>query len=123
MVDFEEKISRLELELTSQREKIHFFTEINSRLEETLNRFQALMEERRNDVSQDVRELHDRIDAIEDSISSQFAGLRTEMREQHEVARQKIEDLNRWRWILLGGASVLGWLASHLSLGTLFGGK
>lgn len=123
MIDFDDKVSRIELEMASLREKINFFAEINLRLEATLNRFQNMMEERRDDINIDIRDIHSRIDSIEDLINEHVSELENSMRNHYEEERTKIEDLNRWRWILLGAATVLGWLISHLSLGSLFGDK
>ena len=30
--------------------------------------------------------------------------------------KQKIEDLNKWRWLVMGGAVVVGWLLSKMGL-------
>jgi hypothetical protein len=40
--------------------------------------------------------------------------MREDMSRQHEVENKKIEELNRWRWIVLGGAAVVGWIISKL---------
>jgi len=42
--------------------------------------------------------------------------LREEMAAQHEIEKQKIEDLNKWRWIVIGGAAVVGWILSRVGL-------
>jgi hypothetical protein len=42
--------------------------------------------------------------------------LREEMAAQHAVEKQKIEELNRWRWLVMGGAVVIGWILSKLGL-------
>jgi hypothetical protein len=40
------------------------------------------------------------------------------MRKNHEEEKRKIEDLNKWRWIVVGAAGVVGWLISKL--GSIF---
>ena len=46
----------------------------------------------------------------------EIKALRQEMKEQHAVEKQKIEDLNKWRWLVMGGAVVVGWLLSKMGL-------
>ena len=36
--------------------------------------------------------------------------LKNEMARQHEKENSKIDDLNKWRWLVMGGAGVLGWI-------------
>jgi hypothetical protein len=38
--------------------------------------------------------------------------MRAEMRAHHELEKRKIEDLNRWRWLVMGGVAVITWLAA-----------
>jgi hypothetical protein len=46
----------------------------------------------------------------------EIKALRQEMKLHHEVEKQKIEDLNKWRWLVMGGAVVIGWILSKLGL-------
>ena len=109
MIDFESKLSKIETEVAAMREKISFFSVIYEKFDRTLDK----LEKQHND---ELREVHNKIEEIEVSIMDEIKALRQEMKEQHQVEKQKIEDLNKWRWIVMGGAVVVGWILSKMGL-------
>ena len=109
MVDFESKLSKIETEVAAMREKISFFSVIYEKFDRTLDK----LEKQHND---ELREVHNKIEEIEVSIMDEIKALRQEMKEQHQIEKQKIEDLNKWRWIVMGGAVVVGWILSKMGL-------
>jgi ribosomal 50S subunit-associated protein YjgA (DUF615 family) len=109
MVDFENKLSKIETEVAAMREKISFFSVIYEKFDRTLDK----LEKQHND---ELREVHNKIEEIESSIMDEIKALRQEMKQHHEVEKQKIEDLNKWRWLVMGGAVVIGWIISKLGL-------
>jgi predicted RNase H-like nuclease (RuvC/YqgF family) len=109
MIDFESKLSKIETEVAAMREKISFFSVIYEKFDRTLDK----LEKQHND---ELREVHKKIEEIEVSIMDEIKALRHEMKEQHQVEKQKIEDLNKWRWIVIGGAAVVGWILSRVGL-------
>ena len=109
MVDFESKLSRIETEVAAMREKISFFSVIYEKFDRTLDK----LEKQHND---ELREVHNKIEEIEVSIMDEIKALRQEMKHNHEIEKQKIEDLNKWRWLVMGGAVVIGWILSQLGL-------
>ena len=109
MVDFESKLSKMESEVAAMRERISFFSVIYEKFDRTLDK----LERQHND---ELREVHKKIEEIEVSIMDEIKSLRKDMADQHEVEKQKIEDLNKWRWIVIGGAAVVGWILSRVGL-------
>ena len=109
MIDFENKLSKIETEVAAMREKISFFSVIYEKFDRTLDK----LEKQHND---ELREVHRKIEEIEVSIMDEIKTLRQEMKEQHEVEKKKIEDLNKWRWLVMGGAVVIGWILSKMGL-------
>ena len=109
MVDFESKLSKIETEVAAMREKISFFSVIYEKFDRTLDK----LEKQHND---ELREVHKKIEEIEVSIMDEIKALRHEMKEQHQVEKQKIDDLNKWRWLVMGGAVVIGWVLSKMGL-------
>ena len=107
MVDFESKLSKIETEVAAMREKISFFSVIYEKFDRTLDK----LEKQHND---ELREVHKKIEEIEISIMDEIKSLRQEMKEQHQIEKEKIEEINRWRWIVMGGAAVVGWLFSNV---------
>jgi ElaB/YqjD/DUF883 family membrane-anchored ribosome-binding protein len=98
--------------LAAIKEKTTFFTVIYNKFDSTLDKLHELMEERRSDTNDDLKDVYRKIEGVENKIMSEIEKMREDMRAQHDVERKKIEDLNKWRWLVVGGASVLGWLLS-----------
>ena len=107
MIDFEARVNKLESEVAAMREKISFFSVIYEKFDKTLEK----LDERQ---VEDRRELQTMIDSLRDDIMIELKSLREEMIRQHEAENKKIEDLNRWRWLVLGASAVIGWLGSKL---------
>lgn len=112
MNDFESRLARVEVDLAAIKEKTTFFTVIYNKFDSTLDKLHELMEERRSDTNDDLKDVYRKIEGVENKIMSEIEKMRADMRAQHDIERKKIEDLNKWRWLVVGGASVLGWLLS-----------
>ncbi len=91
------------------REKVSFFSVIYEKFDRTLDK----LDER---TIEDKRELQAMMDDLRTDLVQEMKALREEMAAQHAVEKQKIEDLNKWRWLVMGGAVVVGWLISKLGL-------
>ena len=76
-------------------------------------------------VKQDIKELHSRITTgnreITDHIDRKIDDLAKSDEDQHNVMGKKIDGmkeridmLERWKWMIVGGAIVLGYLMGHL---------
>jgi predicted nucleic acid-binding Zn-ribbon protein len=76
-------------------------------------------------VKQDIKELHSRITTgnreITDHIDRKIDDLARSDEEQHTVMSKKIDGLGsridlleRWKWMIVGGAIVVGYLMGHL---------
>jgi vacuolar-type H+-ATPase subunit I/STV1 len=111
------RISQLEIELSAVKEKISFFSVIYSKFDATLEKVQTMIENRRQDTNDDLKEVYDRIDMVETKIMNEIKRLREDMLDQHEIEKRKIEDLNKWRWIVMGAAAVVGWIVSKMFTG------
>jgi uncharacterized coiled-coil protein SlyX len=107
MIDFETRLGKLETEVAAMREKVSFFTVIYDKFDKTLDR----LDER---TIEDKRELQAMMDNLRNDLLDELKALREDMARQHEIENKKIEDLNRWRWIVMGGAAVVGWVISKM---------
>jgi chromosome segregation ATPase len=87
-------------------------------------------DERRMD---DIKELHSRITTgnreIMDKLDEKIDALAKADKEQHEALKKSMDDvkgrvdvLERWRWMIVGGAVVIGYMMSHLSVFSKFFG-
>ena len=109
MIDFEARLSKIETEVAAMREKVSFFSVIYEKFDKTLEK----LDERQND---DRKELQAMMDELRVDLLQEIKALREDMAEQHNVEKQKIEDLNKWRWLVMGGAVVVGWILSKMGL-------
>jgi hypothetical protein len=91
------------------REKVSFFSVIYEKFDRTLDK----LDER---TIEDKRELQAMMDDLRTDLVQEMKSLREEMAAQHAIEKQKIEDLNKWRWLVMGGAVVVGWLLSKMGL-------
>jgi len=109
MIDFEARLSKIETDVAAMKEKVSFFTVIYEKFDKTLDK----LDER---TIEDKKELQSMMDDLRTDLLQEMKSLREEMAAQHAVEKQKIEELNRWRWLVMGGAVVIGWILSKLGL-------
>ena len=114
MIDFEEKLSKLESEVAAMKEKVSFFSVIYGKFDSTLDKMEKQIEDRRQDTNEDLRDVYKKIENIEESLMQEIKALREDMKRQHEIENKKIDELNRWRWIVVGGAAVVSWMISRM---------
>lgn len=78
-------------------------------------------------VKQDIKELHSRITTgnreIMDKLDEKIDELAKSDKEQHEAlkgsmdkVKERVDVLERWRWMIVGGAIVVGYLIGHMDL-------
>ena len=101
---------------------------------ERIAKLEAQMEDLKTDVADvksDIKELHSRITTttreITDHIDTKIDALAKSDKEQHEVMtktmtsiKERVDILERWRFIIVGGAIVLGYLIGHLDFFSKF---
>jgi type I site-specific restriction-modification system R (restriction) subunit len=78
------------------------------------------MDKRRLETEDDIREIHDRIDAVLDKMSDsnekimdEFKALRSEMSDHNKKEKESLDKLLQWKWTVAGGIIVISWLISH----------
>lgn len=101
---------------------------------ERLAKVEAQVESLKEDVKDaraDIKELHSRITTttreITDHIDKKIDNLAQADAEQHKVMGEKMDEINkrvtileRWRFMIVGGAIALGYLISHLEIFSKF---
>ena len=97
---------------------------------ERVARLEAQVEGIKDDVAavkQDIKELHSRITTgnreIMDKLDEKIDELAQSDKEQHEVMtktmnaiKDRVDILERWRWMIVGGAIVFGYVTGHMGL-------
>lgn len=109
MIDFESRLSKIETEVAAMREKVSFFSVIYEKFDKTLEK----LDERQND---DRKELQAMMDELRVDLLQEIKLMRDEAAAQHAAQQKKIDELNKWRWVVMGGAMVVGWILSKLGL-------
>lgn len=105
MIDFENRLSKIEMDVAAMKEKVSFFSVIYEKFDKTLDK----LDERQID---DKKEINEMMSELQTNIMDEIRALRNDMAKQHELERQKIEDLNKWRWIVVGAAGLVAWIVS-----------
>lgn len=105
MVDFESRLSKMEADVAAMKEKVSFFSVIYEKFDRTLDKLdQRQLEDR--------KEINEMMSTLQTTIMQEIKALREDMARQHNLERQKIEDLNKWRWIVVGAAGLVAWVVS-----------
>ena len=79
------------------------------------------------DVKSDIKELHSRITTgnreIMDKLDEKIDALAKSDKEQHETlkssmdkVKERVDFLENWKWMIVGGAIVIGYLVGHSDL-------
>ena len=119
LIRLDTDINALKVEVGALREKVSFFNVIYSKFDDTLTKVQAVMEDRRSETNEDLRDVYQKIQDTETKIMDEIKALRLEMTNKRESENSKInnkiESLDKWRWQMMGGAAVVGFLFSKLA--------
>lgn len=101
----------------------------------SINRMLAVQESRvdsqEKSLSQNVEIIHDRISDHREEVSveiekshnkimSEIKALREDQQSHHKQMNERLNKLEQWRWTVVGGAVVIGFLASKLPWNALF---
>ncbi len=106
-MDFESRLSKMETEVAAMKEKVSFFSVIYEKFDKTLEK----LDQR---TLEDKKEIQMMMDELRTDLVQEMKVMREEAQRQHEAQQRKIEDLNKWRWLVVGGAAVVGWIISKL---------
>ena len=84
------------------------------------------MDKRRLETEDDIAEIHLRVDTVleklqesEMRIMNEIKGLKDTMGKHVETSKSQYEQLNKWKWSIVGGILVLTWLISKVNVDTI----
>lgn len=102
----------------------------------------AILESQMGNVNASVQRLDERMEGQYTALHSRISDMRDDLRaeidkkndqmiamlkehmdaelEHHEAMRDKITSIEKWRWMIMGGAIVIGYVLAHLKLEKLF---
>ena len=108
--------------IASLAEKFDLAIDKLSAVSVTVDKMLAVHETRLQNNEQQREILHQRISDMKKEITEEFKSLKEENRKQHSQTNERLEKLERWRWFVVGVATVIGFsLAQMESLGKIFG--
>jgi len=113
--ELQTKINSMEVELTALREKVSFFHVIYGKFDVTLGKIQEMIENRRYENNEDIKEVYLRLSESEQRILQEIKAIREDMKDMNERYNQRISELDRWKWMLMGGAIVVGWILARVA--------
>lgn len=123
-------IEKLE-ELTASMTKILSLheqkLEYHERKDQDLDR---LIELRRSELLNDIKELHSRVTTVnrelttqiehtETKITNEIKALKDHITQEHKQASNVVEQIQRWKWMILGGSAAVMWLISSVNFAAL----
>ena len=109
MIDFETRLIKIETDVAAMKEKVSFFSVIYEKFDRTLDK----LDERTID---DKKELQMMMDDLRDGVLQEIKAMREEAHSQHLAQQKKIDELNKLRWLIVGGAAVIGYILSKVGL-------
>ena len=108
--------------IASLAEKFALAIDKLSAVSVTVDKMLAVHETRLQNNEQQREILHQRISDMKKEITEEFKSLKEENRKQHSQTNERLEKLERWRWFVVGVATVIGFsLAQMESLTRIFG--
>ena len=101
----------------------------------------SVLESKVQSINASVEKLEDKIDSNYTTLHTRISDLRDDLRkdisvsgekimsamddnrksssEQHKVLADKIQGIEKWRWMIMGAAMVFGYVLAHIKLGNL----
>jgi small-conductance mechanosensitive channel len=137
MLPDEQKVHELELKVGLLGKDVEQTDRLCEKLSESIAKIQELnvnimqmitLHEQRHEqhekveaeVKNDIKDLHDRIDQVERHISARIDALRNDLMNHKQQDKGRIPEMlgeiEKYKWMILGGALALGWLIGHVDL-------
>ena len=91
----------------------HSVEKIEQKMEGQYQTLHSRISDLRDDITSVVEIKNDRIiEKLEEQA--------TESTKQHKALSERLIDLEKWRWMLIGGAIVVGYIIAHIKIDKLF---
>jgi len=108
--DVRARVTVLETQMQSILNNVE---KLETKMEGQYQTLHARISDLRDDITSVVEVKNDRI--IE-KLEEQAA----ESTKQHKALSERLVDLEKWRWMLMGGAIVVGYIIAHIKIDKLF---
>ena len=117
------EILKRDMELVSAlAEKFDIAIDRLTEVSTSVDKMLAVHEMRLENQEQQREILHQRISDLKRDITAEFRLLRDENRKQHNEVNERLSKLEKWRWFVVGMATVVGFLVAQAGkISDLFG--
>ena len=90
----------------------------------SVEKIEGKMETQYQTLHSRISDLRDDINVIvetkNDKVLAKMDAQSAEATRQHKVMGERLSELEKWRWMLIGGALVVGYVLAHLKIEKLF---
>lgn len=120
-------VGLIEKDIITQTKITDKLTEAIEKIEElnaNIFKMLAVHDLKHENASEDIKELDHRLEEFIGH-DGKHCTTTTTTTVTDEQTKKTLDQLNKWKWMLIGGALVLGWILAHLKwdvLAKLFGG-
>lgn len=80
----------------------------------TVDKMLAVHETRLSNNEQQREIIHQRITDMKKEITDEIKSMKEENRAQHSQTNERLEKLERWRWFVVGVATVIGFILAQM---------
>ena len=119
-MDMPERIAKLETQVDSLKEDV---AELKGDVKEIHSRITTGNREIIEKIESMENKMEERMQQNSDASASQHQAIQDSVKKEIKTITDRVDILERWRWMIVGGAIVLGYLISHLELFTKIVGK
>lgn len=119
-MDMPERIAKLETQVDSLKEDV---TELKSDVKEIHSRITTGNREIIEKIESMETKMEERMKENSDASAFQHQAIEDSVKREIKIIADRVDILERWRWMIVGGAVVLGYLISHLELFSKIVGK
>lgn len=128
----------LKVEVGVLREKVYTLVDLCEKMDRVIekladnnnsvvNQIYKDMDKRKEDTTNDIKELHsritttdrnlsDKIELTERRIMDEFKSLRDHITDHNKKEDEQLAEIARWKWMVAGGVLVMAWLISNVRL-------
>ena len=86
-----------------------------SQQEKESDELHDVVEKRREELDSKLKDVYDTMREQDSGIIAEIAKLRKESSEQHQVLSSKINQLEKYIWMAIGGGMVITWILTNLA--------
>ena len=108
--DVKQRIASLETQMLAVA---HNVEKIEARVDDHYQTLHSRISDMRDELRQDIDEKHEKLmNKLDDHAKSET--------ETNKSMSSKIAELQKWRWMIMGGAAVMGYIFAHIKIEKLF---